>query len=76
MPSCQPALQYRSGPTEQFRATAELRRNRTSFIVAHRLSIIRDADLILVVQAGRIVERGSHDELLQRHGAYGAMTQA
>ncbi len=56
-------------------ATAELRRNRTSFIIAHRLSTIRDADLILVVQAGQIVERGSHDELLQRHGAYWAMTQ-
>ncbi len=57
-------------------ATAELRRNRTSFIIAHRLSTIRDADLILVVQAGRIVERGSNDELLQRRGAYWAMTQA
>ena len=57
-------------------ATAELRRNRTSFIIAHRLSTIRDADLILVVQAGRIVERGSHDELLERRGAYWAMTQA
>lgn len=57
-------------------ATAELRRNRTSFIIAHRLSTIRDADLILVVQAGRIVERGSHDELLQRRGAYWKMTQA
>lgn len=57
-------------------ATAELRRNRTSFIIAHRLSTIRDADVILVVQAGRIVERGSHDELLQRRGAYWEMTQA
>ena len=57
-------------------ATAELRRNRTSFIIAHRLSTIRDADVILVVQAGRIVERGSHDELLERRGAYWAMTQA
>lgn len=57
-------------------ATAELRRNRTSFIIAHRLSTIRDADLILVVQAGRIVERGSHDKLLQRRGAYWKMTQA
>ena len=57
-------------------ATAELRRNRTSFIIAHRLSTIRDADLILVVQSGRIVERGSHDELLQRRGAYWKMTQA
>ena len=57
-------------------ATAELRRDRTSFIIAHRLSTIRDADLILVMQAGRIVERGSHDELIDRRGEYWAMTQA
>jgi ATP-binding cassette subfamily B protein len=51
-------------------AMAALRTNRTSFIIAHRLSTIRDADLILVMDAGRIVEQGAHGELLQRQGAY------
>ena len=58
------------------RAMCELRRDRTSFIIAHRLSTIRDADRILVVEAGRIVEQGNHAELLARRGAYYAMTQA
>lgn len=58
------------------RAMTELRRERTSFIIAHRLSTIRDADMILVMQAGRIVESGTHAELLARRGAYYAMTRA
>lgn len=58
------------------RAMRELRQGRTSFIIAHRLSTIRDADLILVMQAGRIVEQGTHAELLARRGAYWAMAES
>lgn len=51
-------------------ATAELRRDRTSFVIAHRLSTIRDADMIVVMERGRIVEHGTHDRLLAERGAY------
>ena len=47
-----------------------LMEGRTSFVIAHRLSTIRDADQVLVIDAGRIVERGTHQELLDRHGFY------
>jgi ATP-binding cassette subfamily B multidrug efflux pump len=57
-------------------ATAALRANRTSFVVAHRLSTIRDAHTILVMEHGRIVEQGSHAELLERDGAYSALYHA
>ena len=51
-------------------AMNRLRHRRTSFVIAHRLSTIRGADVILVMENGRIVEQGSHAELLDREGAY------
>ena len=57
-------------------AMSALRSDRTSFVIAHRLSTIRDADLILVMRDGRIVEQGTHDELLARRGAYAELHDA
>lgn len=51
-------------------AMCRLMEGKTCFVIAHRLSTIRNADLILVVKDGDIVERGKHDELLERNGAY------
>ena len=52
------------------RAMARLRSGRTGFVIAHRLSTVRDADTILVLERGTVVEQGSHAELLARRGAY------
>ena len=49
---------------------------RTSFIVAHRLSTIREADVILVMREGHIVEQGTHNELLRRNGFYAQLYQS
>ncbi|WP_152287253.1 ABC transporter ATP-binding protein [Flavicella marina] len=48
----------------------ELMKNRTTFVIAHRLSTIQQADQILVVEEGNIVERGKHDELISKQGRY------
>ena len=49
---------------------ATLLAGRTTFVIAHRLSTVRRADLILLLDDGRIIERGSHDDLMRARGAY------
>jgi ATP-binding cassette subfamily B protein len=64
--------------TEQLiqKAVSHILKGRTSFIIAHRLSTIRRADLILVVDDGRIIERGTHEALIGRNGRYAALCRA
>jgi ABC-type multidrug transport system fused ATPase/permease subunit len=64
--------------TEQLiqQALQHLLAGRTSFVIAHRLSTVRHADLILVLQKGRIIERGSHAELLALNGLYAKLCRA
>ena len=55
------------------RALRRLLQGRTAFVIAHRLSTIRDADMIVVLEHGLVVEQGTHDELLARHGLYSGL---
>jgi ABC-type multidrug transport system fused ATPase/permease subunit len=57
-------------------ALEKLMENRTIFVIAHRLSTVRNADLILVMDRGKIVERGTHDELIARRGVYHSLCNA
>ena len=45
-------------------------KDRTSFVIAHRLSTVRNADKIIVIEDGEIIEQGSHDELMEQKGYY------
>ena len=51
-------------------------KNRTVFVIAHRLSTVQNADQIVVLNEGKIIEEGSHEELLEKKGAYYALYMA
>jgi ABC-type multidrug transport system fused ATPase/permease subunit len=57
------------------RATNELRRNRTTFAIAHRLSTLHHADRIIVIDNGRIVEDGTYQALLERGGTFSSLVR-
>ena len=57
-------------------ALARLRQGRTTIVVAHRLSTVRDADLIVVMADGRVVEQGTHAQLLAAEGAFARLVKA
>lgn len=56
-------------------ALDDLSAGRTTLVIAHRLATVRQADKIVVIEAGRVVEQGSHDQLIARDGAYAALVK-
>lgn len=82
---CLPPMLFLDEATSSIDTRTEIRiqkafdtmmQGRTSFIVAHRLSTIREADVILVMRDGHIVEQGKHEELLKKHGFYASLYQS
>ncbi len=57
-------------------AIDNLRQNRTTFIIAHRLSTVREADMVLFLDNGRVIENGSFSELSQSNGRFAALLRA
>ena len=63
-------VKYAEGIIEMNTTFAKMMQGRTCFVVAHRLSTIRESDIILVMNKGQIVEQGTHEQLLEKQGFY------